>query len=111
MATTTAASFEELEKFSQGGGSQYIRFSAETPTFEGVYLGYEFEDDTFNPGEKKVVYHIEIDRERKMLSTGSKRLARAIIAAKPVVGEFIRVTRVGESFETDYKVETSELPF
>lgn len=103
--------FSNLETFARSGTGQYIKFDETGEPIEGIYLGYEMEDDHFNPGQKRIVYELEINNEKKALASGAKRLARAMLAAKPEVGNFIRITRLGEGFETNYTVETSEIPF
>lgn len=104
---------QELEEFASGSAMGFIKFDEANEPIEGIYLGYAMEDDNFNPGLKKVVYNIEINQEKKSLSSGSKRLARALLDAKPVVGNFIKVTRIlgATQYDTTYTVETSDLPF
>lgn len=114
MTTTTTEpqGFADLEEFAKDKGSQYVKFGdTEDNVIEGMYLGYELEDDTFNPGQKRVVYLLEVDQMKKSLSSSSKRLAQAMLAAKPDAGNFIRITKTGEEYTTDYTVEVSELPF
>ena len=108
-----AENYNELEEFARGGVGQYIKFDESNTPIEGIYLGYELEDDNFNPGEKKVVYNIEIGQEKKSLSSASKRLARAVLSAKPEIGNFIRITKIpGETvYDTLYQAETSDIPF
>ena len=110
MADTTTTTSNDLQGFASGGDSQYIKMETGIPV-EGLYLGYTMEDDKFNPGDKRIVYQLEIGQLKKFLGSGSKRLARAILAANPAVGEFIRITRVGVGFDTNYKVETQDIPF
>lgn len=102
---------DTLQDFAAGGfNSQYLKVEAGVP-IEGIYLGYTMEDDRFNPGKKRVVYEIEVNQQKKFLGSGSKRLAQAMLAADPTVGEFVRITRKGAGFETDYLVETQDIPF
>lgn len=112
-ATTKPQSFDELAEYAKGGIGQYIKFDESNVPIEGIYLGYELEDDNFTPGEKKIVYNIEVSQEKKSLSSGSKRLARAVLAAKPELGNFIRITRVpgATQYDTTFEVVTSDIPF
>jgi hypothetical protein len=103
--------YSELEDFAKSGTAGYIKFDESGEPIEGVYLGFELEDDNFNPGEKRPVYNIEIDHDKKALGSSSKRLARAMLAARPKVGDFIRITRTGDGYDTNYAVETSDIPF
>lgn len=117
MATTTTATTEanplaNLEEFAKGKSTTFIKFDDfDGEPIEAIYLGYAVEDDNFNPGEKKIVYELEINNERKALGSSSKRLARAMLAANVEAGNFVRITRMGEGFETNYTVETSDIPF
>ncbi len=104
------ADYDSLETFARSGTSQYIKFDEMNPV-EGIYTGFSLEPDVFNPGEQRVIYDLEINNERKTIASSSKRLARAVLAAKPEAGNFIRITRTGEGFDTNYTVETSDLPF
>ena len=108
-----AEDFSNLEDYAKGGSSQFVKFDEANTPIEGMYLGYELEDDSFNPGEKKVVYNIEINQEKKSLSSGSKRLARAVLGAKPEVGHFIKITKIpgATQYDTTFDVQTSDLPF
>lgn len=110
MAVTTTQG-EALEAFANGSNSPYLRFDADGTPIIGVWLGYEWEEDNFNPGQKRPVYLIEVNQEKKMLSSSSRRLAQAVLKANPKTGDFIKVTRVGEGFDTNYEVEISEIPF
>lgn len=102
---------DTLQDFAGGGGnSQYLKMEVNVP-IEGIYLGYTMEDDRFNPGKKRVVYELEVNQQKKFLGSGSKRLAQAMLAANPNVGEFVRITRIGIGFDTNYKVETQDIPF
>ena len=102
---------EALKDFAAGGASQYIKFDEYENVVEGIYIGYSIEDDNFNPGQQKVVYELEMANERKIISSGSKRLARAVLKSEPKEGQFIRITRTGEGFDTNYEVTTSDIPF
>lgn len=99
-----------LKNFVGSATSKYLKFD-ETNTIEGVYLGCRMEDDPFNPGQVRMVYEFEIDQQPKVLNSGSNRLAKAFLKADPKLGQFIRVIRVGEGFNTNYKVDVSDLPF
>lgn len=105
--------FDQLVEFAKGGGGQFIKFDDSMTSIEGLYLGYNLEDDSFNPGEKKAVYHFEINQDKKSLSSSSKRLARAIVAARPTPGCFIKVTRIPGSsqYDTKFEVQVSDTPF
>lgn len=102
--------FKQLQDFL--GDADFVSFDESNEPITGVYIGFEFVEDNFNPGKQKVNYLLEIENEQKALSSASKRLARAFIGAKPAIGNFIKITRTGEGFDTQYKVEVSEdIPF
>jgi hypothetical protein len=102
---------DPIKDFLGSGG--FLKFTDEQPTIEGIYLGCNIEDDPFNPGQQRMIYDIEIDGERKTLTSSSKRLATGVLQANPNAGAFIKITRIGEGFDTQYKVEINQdgMPF
>lgn len=88
------------------GKSNFINF--EEGGVEGIYKGVSQEEDPFTAGEIRLVYVIEIEGEEKKLSSRSKRLAKEFLKKNPKVGDFIRITRSGEGFKTDYELEVGK---
>ena len=97
---------DDLQKFLTG---DYLSFKV-TPIIRGAYKQSYVEDDPFakKPGEKRVVYILEVNGEDKKLTSKSKRLASAIFGLKLNAGELIEIERIGVSFDTEYRVERVE---
>ena len=87
------------------GESIFIKFSDVNP-IEGTYLGYNIEDDQFNPGTKKLVVAMSIDGKEKRFSSKSTRLARALLDIE--VGQKISVERTGQLMKTNYTIKVLE---
>jgi len=92
------------------GNSPYLQFD-EGGELTGIYLGCQREDDPFNPGEQRMSYLMDVDGEQKGLGSGSKRLAKAFLKVNPKVGDYVKIKRLGEGFDTQYEVEANPLPF
>lgn len=96
---------DDLTNFAEG---DYLNFKARGNVIEGIYQGYTIEEDTFNPGQKRPIYAIEVEGKQKKLGSSSKRLANAFLDVNPEKGDFIRITRTGERFNTQFSVEKSK---
>ena len=93
------------------GPSMWLKFTEDNDfTLIGIYRGAVTEDDPFNPGEKRLVFDFEIDKEIKKLGSGSRKLAKKFIAAKVKAGDTVRIVRYGEGFDTNYDVKVVETP-
>lgn len=95
---------QTLRQFSSGGSSKYGKFD-EKGEYEGIYLGCELQDDPFNKGEKRMMYHFiakgGIEQE---IGSKSKRLAQAMLVSNAAINDIIRISRFGKLFEMQYKV-------
>ena len=115
MTDEKPKTMEDLQNYAEGSGSPYLTFDPSGVPIEGLYLGYEWETDPFGKeaGAKRPVYYIEINQEKKMLGSSSRPLAKAMIKAKPEVGNFIKITKIqGETqYDVTYEIETSDIPF
>ena len=93
----------------------YLKLNDDNNLIEGIYMGVVADVIQSREGDERPVmrYSIEVKQKVKELSSSSKRLAEAMLKAKPRVGEFIRITRIpGESqYDTQFTVETSDIPF
>ena len=71
---------------------------------ELVYKGYSIVADKFNPGKETVSYLFQ-DENGKTIpwNKSSNRIATQM--NKINVGESVKITRYGESFETKYKIQ------
>lgn len=96
------------------GPSQYLGFTEDNDfTIEGRFMGLTNEDDPFNPGQTRLVLSFEIEDPKegkviKTLGTGSRKLAKKLMALNPKVGDLVRIKRYGEKFETNYEVKVTE---
>jgi len=77
--------------------------------YDGIYRGYKYvEKEMRGETNEYVRFMIEdlVDNRVRNLDSRSGRLARKM--GQVIPGTKIKITRSGESFETDYKIETSE---
>ncbi len=113
MAAVTTTATSALEDFIGSGSGAFLKFDESGEPIEGIYKGCEMEDDPFKPGEPRMVYSLEVDGQPRTLASGSKRLAKALLKKNPKVGDYIKITRSGSGFDTDYEVEVSKdgMPF
>lgn len=112
MATDTkpAPSVNDpIKEFLGSGGNLSFGQAEDNHPVEGVYLGCRVEDDPFTPGKFRMIYDLEVNGEPKELTSGSKRLAKEVLAKNPNPGDFIRITRIlgATQYDTTFTVETS----
>lgn len=73
---------------------------------EGVYKGFKFVDDPFNPDKQRVRYLIEVNGAVKHWETSSGIVAKRFDEINKETR--VKITRFGEAFNTKYQVEVIE---
>ncbi len=88
----------------------YIKMK-ETNPVEGIYLGVDMEEDTFNPGKKLLAYKIGIEGKEKILKSGSLKLAQLFKEKNPKPSDFIRITLSEDGFSYTLEISPDGIPF
>lgn len=91
--------------------SDFLSFDNSGGVIAGLYTGVALEEDRWNPGKKRMVYSFEIGGKTKKLGSGSTRLAKEFARVDAQPGEFLKITRTGDRFDTQFSIEKSDIPF
>lgn len=93
-----------LKKFSQN--DKVLKFD-DNGELTGIYQGATSELDPYSTtNETRIAYSFTCpDKQKRMLASKSKRLAKAMYESGAVKGDMLQIMRFGEGYETMYKVK------
>lgn len=94
----------DFDKFI-GDNNKYLKFNDQNE-LSGTFVSAFIEEDPFMPGTKRMAYVLMSEgNEEKTLNSKSKRLAKEFVKKGIKSGDNIKIMRIGQGFDTNYRID------